>query len=326
MSTQSKLYTNLSQRSNFNGTLRYVVSVTDIVGRLGNNENICDILCELLQNQVISQQQILPIIALVLKEKLKASYISKNLDVSIDNKTIFSKLAKNFSRWNAIDTLLAYHHPYLGVSIVNPARLESWESIEALKENELIVFYAYSRKGKIEVAEKAIVAFFKMLHGQKVNENPDFIGSIAPKVVQKNAPVVAKTKSAPGAPSRKASPKPEQVDVPTGALQHTPKYSVQVTNELFHNGNVEAWKNIIESYHLSHANCKVIVYHEGELIQDLNALFKWGKVKNGGVILFQVVGPLIKNVSRLQKYLIEGASPRFEAFMKHDVNKTLQLF
>ena len=70
MSTQSKLYTNLSQRSNFNGTLRYVVSVTDIVGRLGNNENICDILCELLQNQVISQQQILPIIALVLKEKL----------------------------------------------------------------------------------------------------------------------------------------------------------------------------------------------------------------------------------------------------------------
>ena len=28
----------------------------------------------------------------------------------------------------------------------------------------------------------------------------------------------------------------------------TPLYGVVVTNELFHNGNVEAWKKIIESY------------------------------------------------------------------------------
>ena len=89
---------------------------------------------------------------------------------------------------------------------------------------------------------------------------------------------------------------------------------------------MEAWKNIVESYETSHPGNKVIVFHEGELIQDLNSLFKWGKVKHGGVIMFQVAGTNIKNVSRLQKYLFEGASKRFEAFMKHDVNKVLPLF
>ena len=89
---------------------------------------------------------------------------------------------------------------------------------------------------------------------------------------------------------------------------------------------MEAWKNIIESYEAKHVGNKVIVYHEGELIQDLNSLFKWGKVKHGGVIMFQVAGAQIKGVSRLQKYLHEGASSRFEAFMKHDINKVLNLF
>ncbi|MFN3247226.1 MAG: hypothetical protein ACK42K_11055, partial [Leptonema sp. (in: bacteria)] len=79
-------------------------------------------------------------------------------------------------------------------------------------------------------------------------------------------------------------------------------------------------------YEAKYPDCKVIVYHEGELIQDLNSLFKWGKVKHGGVIMFQVIGENIKGVSRLQKYLHEGASPRFESFLKKDVNKVLNLF
>ncbi|MFP4638430.1 MAG: hypothetical protein ACLFM6_08315, partial [Spirochaetaceae bacterium] len=106
----------------------------------------------------------------------------------------------------------------------------------------------------------------------------------------------------------------------------TPKYSVLVTNELFHNGNVEAWKKIIESYKAKYPDLDVLIWYENERINDLNSLFKWGKVKHGTPIMFSVVGEDIKGVSKLQRYLYEGASPRFEAFLKGGVGRTLDLF
>ena len=106
----------------------------------------------------------------------------------------------------------------------------------------------------------------------------------------------------------------------------TPKYSVQVTNELFHNGNVEAWKNIVESYNAKHEELEVHIFHDGEKVNDINSLFKWGKVKNGDVLLFSVSGEDIKGVAKLQRYLFEGASLRFHNYLKKDVNKILTLF
>ncbi|MCX7680215.1 MAG: hypothetical protein N2316_13505, partial [Spirochaetes bacterium] len=113
---------------------------------------------------------------------------------------------------------------------------------------------------------------------------------------------------------------------PTGKKRITPKYAVTVTNELFHNGNVEAWKKIIESYQTKYPDLKVNIFFEGELINDINSLFKWGKVKNGDSIFFQVIGEDIQGVSKLQKYLSEGASPRFEQFLKIGVGRVLNLF
>jgi len=49
-------------------------------------------------------------------------------------------------------------------------------------------------------------------------------------------------------------------------------------------------------------------------------------VKTGGLIFFQVTGENIRNVSKLQKYLFECASPRFEQFLKRGVGKVLKLF
>jgi len=65
---------------------------------------------------------------------------------------------------------------------------------------------------------------------------------------------------------------------------------------------------------------------EGEVINDINALFKWGKVKHGDSIFFQVSGEEILGVSKLQKYLYEGASQRYEQFLKLGVGKVLNLF
>jgi hypothetical protein len=106
----------------------------------------------------------------------------------------------------------------------------------------------------------------------------------------------------------------------------TPLYGITVTNELFHNGNVEAWKKIIESYETYHEGLKVFVFYDGERINDLNTLFKWGKVKRGTAIMIAVAGEDIRDVAKLQKYLRQGASHLFEAFLKGAPNKILQLF
>jgi len=106
----------------------------------------------------------------------------------------------------------------------------------------------------------------------------------------------------------------------------TPRYGVLVTNELFHNGNVEAWKRIIDSYKTKYPGLDVLIWYDNEKINDINTLFKWGKVKHGTPIMISVVGDDIKDVSKLQKYLFEGASPRFEVFLKGAVNRTLDLF
>jgi len=106
----------------------------------------------------------------------------------------------------------------------------------------------------------------------------------------------------------------------------TPRYGVLVTNELFHNGNVEAWRKIIESYKTKYSGLDVLIWYDNEKINDINTLFKWGKVKHGTPIMISVVGDDIKDVSKLQKYLFEGASSRFEVFLRGAVNRTLDLF
>ena len=102
--------------------------------------------------------------------------------------------------------------------------------------------------------------------------------------------------------------------------------SVVVTNELFHNGNVEAWKRIIASYCAKYQNAKVLIFYEGEHITNINTLFKWGKVNHGSSIQFAVISDIHRDLSKLSKYLKEGASPRFEVFLHGTPDSILTLF
>jgi hypothetical protein len=106
----------------------------------------------------------------------------------------------------------------------------------------------------------------------------------------------------------------------------TPRYAVVVQNELFHNGNVEAWKRIVASYKAKYPQLEVFIYYDGERILDINSLFKWGKVKHGSAIEFAVAGNDIMDVAKLQRYLAQGASHLFEAFLHGPVNNVLKLF
>lgn len=316
---QAKIFHATGKRVAYNRLLKHMIVTTTIVDRFEKGENLADILNGMLDAGSLNADQVPAILNIILVSRAALPYRSMNLPETVAS---FSSLSEQFSKWNALDLVAAYYHPTFGIQLVNPARPEHWQRVHELKRDELVVVYARAKHGGNDVARKGLDAFFSVLSGKSVGEDAAFVMVEAPKP----APVAPATPAAPvsqapAAPAASAAPA-----APSRASQMTPKYSVQVSNELFHNGNVEAWKNIIEAYHAKYPNCRVIVYHEGELIQDLNSLFKWGKVKHGGVIMFQVAGSDIKGVSRLQRYLYEGASPRFEAFLKKDINKILNLF
>jgi hypothetical protein len=139
-------------------------------------------------------------------------------------------------------------------------------------------------------------------------------------------------KDAPGVASSVEAEKSSAVAAPavsaeTSSLRRvTPMVSVPVTNELFHNGNVEAWKRIIDSYTWKYPQLQIFVYYDGERITDINTLFKWGKVKHGSSIQFAVAGENPQDVAKLKRYFMQGASPRFEAFLHGAPGTIMKLF
>ena len=61
-------------------------------------------------------------------------------------------------------------------------------------------------------------------------------------------------------------------------------------------------------------------------INDINTLFKWGKVKSGSLIYVSLYGPEFRFLPKLKKYLYQGASHGFEAFLKGNPGNILNLF
>ena len=82
-----------------------------------------------------------------------------------------------------------------------------------------------------------------------------------------------------------------------GNVKITAKYAVTVSNELFHNGNVEAWVNIVESYKAKYPGLDVHIFFGGKAVENIQGLFKWGMVKHSDAILFSVSGADIQGVA-----------------------------
>jgi hypothetical protein len=146
-----------------------------------------------------------------------------------------------------------------------------------------------------------------------------------------SAPTAIYTGPAAAAPAPVAAtvvvqaPPPAPVAVP-GSSKMSPLVSVVVSNELFHNGNVEAWKRIIRSYNAKYPALQVFIYYDGERIVDINTLFKWGKVKHGSCIQFSVAGENIQDLAKLSRYFRQGASSQFEAFLHGSPDTVMNLF
>lgn len=325
-------YFSLSTRSGYNKSLDHFRVMTEVLKMIQEGYNLADVVSELESLKMIRKEQVAPILNSILVEKYGYSTISFNLSRHIRNvEDVYSIVQK----WNKFDTVIAYHHPQLGITLINPANKQHWEDARDLTKEELLVVYARAAKAQYDNMEVDYLIDYKLVFEEGIKaEKPQYIDpSLVAKPsapVQEEKPVeqpAAEPEQKTEAPvAEQAEEKEEAPAKPAGKRQVTPKYSVQVTNELFHNGNVEAWKNIIESYQSKHKGLEVYIFHDGKRVNNINSLFKWGKVKHGDVILFQVAGDNFKGISKLQRYLFEGASNRFPRFMKKDLNKPLNLF
>ena len=297
-------YYSLASKNNFNKALRHFYAVNDMVDEIESRKNMADAIYEELDKEEIHHDQILPIVGAVLRDKYGYSYRSCNIPAAI---TDFEKIVNETIKWTALDIVIVYFNPGEKTYLINPKNPEHWERVRDLVKDQLIVIYSkFLKEDNKKVEEESISAIEEMIIGKDVFINKEFIDqTVAPKVT---------------APKEKVQ---EKVSL---SKKITPKYAVRVSNELFHNGNVEAWKKIVESFNGKFPDLQVHIFHKGEVINDINSLFKWGKVKHGDSIFFQVSGEEIRGVSKLQKYLYEGASPRFEQFLKIGVGKVLNLF
>jgi hypothetical protein len=263
-------------------------------------------------------------------------------------------LAGEFAKWKGVDLIVAYHHPEMGLLVANPKIAEELAGLGQLRKRELLVVYAGKGGAPADdTCARAAELAARLFEGVKVKAPAAVLrGGFTAKKLQKAREAPAEKAPKRRAPARgkaparrgpaRAAPAPapeaQRVAAPVvtasaapvpalkGPVRMTPRYAVVVQNELFHNGNVEAWKRIVASYNAKYPNLKVYIYYDGEPILDINSLFKWGKVKHGSAIEFAVAGTDIKDVAKLQRYLAQGASHQFEAFLHGPVNTVLRLF
>ncbi|HPS58960.1 MAG TPA: hypothetical protein PK514_12715 [Spirochaetota bacterium] len=346
-------YYSLGSKATFNKALRHFYAVNDAVSEIESTNNIADYLNNLLDEEELNRDQILPLIGAVLKDKFNYSYHSFSAKNTI---TDFEKIANETCKWSALDLVIIYYAPDGARFAINPKDADSWERAREIHKDQLIVVYAKFIKEKNSKLETESMKTLQALVGGKdVFINKEFIDKT---IVPKKAPAKAKPQpqqktqqqhhagfqmqpETEGPAARfAATPATAPTLAESASVQIqgrapqaggskktiTPKYGVQVSNELFHNGNVEAWKKILESYQVKYPDLTVHIMYEGEVINDINSLFKWGKVKHGDSIFFQVSGEEIIGVSKLQKYLYEGASQRYTQFLKLGIGRVLNLF
>ncbi len=340
----SNFFVPLAKKTDFNMSVRHIQAVIEILEDCRPTENIADTINKMIGEKSVKPEQLRPILCVSLIDKWNYRVVSENLKFVLDDATDF---VKEVATWTGVDLVLGYDHPDLGFLAINPKNPGAADVIKGFRKNELLLIYA-GKQDNGELSEKAfksvVTAILKMFEGKKASVLPEIkrgpFKYVEPKKVVerkvRKAPARRVTKrraSAPAAAPQVSAPqsnRPEHLQRPvavaTGPKKMSTLVSVPVSNELFHNGNVEAWKRIIRSYNAKYPTADVLVFYEGERIVDINTLFKWGKVKHGSCIQFAVSAEEIKDLSKLSKYFRQGASPMFEAFLKGSPDTVLNLF
>jgi hypothetical protein len=344
----------LSTRSGFNAAVRQIKKTINVVDDAGKS-NLGDILYQLGDEDFSGERSAL-LLRMLLVDKMGYKSVSSNLASVVSDPP---SLAKEFEKWKGVDLIAAYYHPEMGLIVANPKNAEELAGFGELRKRELLVVYAGKGESPAdENCQKAAELAARLFEGvrakppaavlkggftvkklKKARESEDDLPAKKERKARKAAkPVRSGRRGRPAASASAPVHEAQRIAAPVvtasaapppaskGPVKMTPRYAVVVQNELFHNGNVEAWKRIVASYNAKYPNLEVFIYYEGERILDINSLFKWGKVKHGSAIEFAVAGNEIKDVAKLQRYLAQGASHQFEAFLRGPVNTVLKLF
>ena len=313
-------YYSLSRRDEVNIVVRYILAINDIIDEITETNNIADIMCNMIETGKLKNEEVKPILSSLLLDKWGYKVISLNLLHNLEKPESF---IENISKWIGLDIVLGYEHPELGFLAINPKNPSSKIVLETFKKNELLTIYV-GLQNKGTISDKLTTALFKtiisLIENRKTTPPKEVLNGKF-KYIEKKQGKLSKTKKV-----KENKEKNKISSSSTGQLKMSHLVSVVVSNELFHNGNVEAWKRVIASYCAKYPNAKVVIFYEGEHIANINTLFKWGKVKHGSSIQFAVISDVHKDLSKLSKYLREGASPRFEAFLHGTPDTILALF
>lgn len=353
----ASFYVSLSTREGFNASVRHINKTLDLLDACNPKKNIADEINQLLIDKVLITEEVQAAVNMLLVEKGGYSTASRNIgSVTIHPEII----AQETSAWKAVDLVIGYHHPDLGFIVINPKNPESAAVISGFRKNELVILYAVSQNpsgSSAKNAEMAYLYLIDLLEDRKIKVPASLLTGpyvfvpakkpVKPVTVAqargktKTVPSSRKTGSAPAVPGVPlalgasvqssaavaiATPIVQSVVAIPGQSKITPLISVSVTNELFHNGNVEAWKRIIRSFNAKYPNLQVSIYYDGERIIDINTLFKWGKVKHGSCIQFRVAGENIQDLAKLSRYFKQGASSQYEAFLHGSPDTVMNLF
>ena len=363
MSKESTNLEVLSTRAGFNSAVRHMNKTIEISGTLKGNANLGDLLYERGDENLSGERGAL-LLRMLLVDKLGYISVSSNLESVAANLSALADEFEKWRAVDLVaayhhpDLGLLIANPKIADELANFGMLKRRELLviyagkvdeaaDALCKKAAELAVSIFQGNKAKVPAELLKGSFKA-NKPKAAEPPAEKPAKAPKAAKAGRPgkpgkaaakqpaktgrgkssTVVAAEPAPKESSRVAPPAVTAAApaITKGPTRMTPMYSVVVSNELFHNGNVEAWKRIVASYKAKYPALEVYIYYEGERILDINSLFKWGKVKHGSSIQFAVAGNDIKDVAKLQRYLVQGASHQFEAFLHGPVSSVLKLF
>jgi len=354
----SSFYNRLATREGFNASVKHINRTLELLDACNPKKNLADNINSLLTDKELESEEVQSAVNMLLVEKWGYTVVSRNVTAVTAQAAL---IAPETAKWKAIDLIIGYHHPDVGFIVLNPKNPETADIISGFRKNELVVLYAGTQDKSVtskKNAEAALNCLLDLIEDRKTKAPAGLLNGsysfTAPKKPasgkvsggktggKSSRPVkpaarapVAHTTVFAGSASSSASapvalpvappPVVESAAVP-GQSKMSPLQSVVVTNELFHNGNVEAWKRIIRSYNAKYPGLQVFIYYDGERIIDINTLFKWGKVKHGTCIQFRVSGEGIQDLAKLSRYFRQGASNQFEAFLHGSPDTVMSLF
>ena len=166
-------YYSLASKSSFNKALRHFFAVNDAVGEIESKSNLADYINDLLDEEEIHPDQVLPIIGAVVRDKFEYSYYSYSVPKTV---TEFQKVQDELSKWNALDMLMIYFSPDGKRFVINPKSLDSWERCREIHKDQLLVIYTKFLKEKnVKLEEEATKTFIDLFSDKDVFINKSFI-------------------------------------------------------------------------------------------------------------------------------------------------------